>query len=302
MKNVLVTGAGGFIGSWLVNRLADEKIHVFALVRNKKSNISKIKESEYVKIIYCDMDDISNLPNLIENVKVDIFYHFAWEGVGGAKRADYELQLKNVKNTCSLMETAFKMGCKKFLCAGTVSEKIAENILSMNTAAENNIYAICKSTAHGILKVLSRKFDIQLVWMRISNVYGPKNECGNIVNYILDSFKAGITPAMTKGEQPYDLIYIEDLVEALFLMGTRNLSKETYFIGSEETSTLRSLVEKIRDSYPSPVQVNFGAKPDDGLIYQKEWFDVSPLVEDTGYHQKFSIEEGIMKTVKETDN
>lgn len=297
MNNVLITGANGFIGSWLTNFLSEKKINVYAVIRNEKSDKSKIIDSSFVHFLYSDLDNILELEKSLFNVKIDTIYHFAWEGVGGAKRAEYNIQLKNVQGACDCMVLASKIGCEKFLCAGTISEKIAENILTMDTAAENNIYAISKSTANRILKVLSRKFGIELIWMRLANSYGPNNQCGNIVNYILDKFKEGEKPELSDCNQPYDVIYIEDLVEAIFLLGYKNVSKDLYYIGSGTPQTLKEIISRIRDAYPKDVEVLFGAKPDDGLKFKDEWFGIDDLVRDTGYASKYSIEEGIIKTV-----
>lgn len=298
MNNVLVTGSNGFIGSWLVNKLVDRGMTVYAVLKDIESDTSTIVKSDLVNYIYCNLENIGELYKNFDGIKIDTTYHLAWDGVGGAKRSDYHLQLKNVQAACDCMNSVAKLGCKKFLCAGTISEKIAENILNIDTAAENNIYAISKITTHSMLKVLSRKLNIQLVWMQLANAYGPFNTSGNIVNYILDEFKKGNTPGFTKADQPYDLIYIEDMVEAMYLLGECNVSKDTYYIGSEETKPLKEFILRIRDIYPEQVEVKFGVKPDDGLIYDEEWFDICDLVNDTKYKQKFSLEKGILKTIE----
>lgn len=297
MNNVLVTGANGFIGSWLVKKLIKENINVYAVIKSEQSDISSIEKSDQIKIIYCDLDSISELHKKLKGIEIDTVYHLAWDGVGGNKRSDYHIQLNNVKTACDCMNSAAKLGCKRFLCAGTITEKIAEKILSLDTAAENNIYAISKCTTHNMLKVLSRKLGIQLVWMQLGNAYGPYNTCGNIVNYILEEFEKGNTPEFTSGEQPYDLIYVEDLVKAMYLLGKQDVKAEKYYIGSGEPNLLKHFLLEIRDIYPGDVQIDLGKRPDDGLVYEWPWFDVKSLVEDTGFNTEFTLKEGIQKTL-----
>jgi len=299
MKNVLVTGANGFVGSWLVNKLVENKIRVYAVIRNDSSDISNIKKSSLIQFIYCEMKNYLELEKELSGIEIDTVYHFAWEGVGGEKRSDYNIQLQNVKGACDCMTISSKLGCEKFLCAGTISEKIVESINSIETIAENNIYAISKCTTHNILKVLSRKFSMQLIWLRLANAYGPNNKSGNIVNYILDKFKDGEAPELSKGEQPYDLVYVEDLADAMYLLGNKNVKKNEYYLGSGDIQTLRELVIRIRDAYPKKVEVKFGIKPEDGLVFKKEWFEINDLTQDTGYSPCYPLEKGIQKTVKE---
>ena len=84
------------------------------------------------------MSEILTLPQKISG-SVDVFYHLAWAGAGGPARADYSVQLANAKYSCDAAKSAKIIGCKKFLCAGTITEKIAENILNIDVKAENTI-------------------------------------------------------------------------------------------------------------------------------------------------------------------
>ena len=87
MKKAIVTGANGFIGSWLRKELLKNNVEVIAVVRNEQSNTETIPEN--VKIVYSELDTIYDLVNKVFDRDIDVFYHLAWAGTGGKARDDY---------------------------------------------------------------------------------------------------------------------------------------------------------------------------------------------------------------------
>lgn len=296
MKKVVVTGASGFIGGWLVKKLCEKGLEVYAIVREKNSNISRISNYANCNIVYCDMKEITSLTKKID-CNIDVFIHLAWEGSGGAKRSNYELQLLNTKYSCDSAIVAKKLGCKKFLCSGTISEKFVEDIFSANVKSENMIYAIQKHTTRCLLDVLCKNLDLDYVWMRFSNIYGPYNTSGNIVSYMLNELKRGGRPSFSKGEQPYDLMYVEDLTEAIYLLATKKTSKKCYFLGSGNPRFLKDYLIEIKNAYGDGVEIGLGERPDDGLKFSIKWFDTQDLKKDVGFVSQFDFYEAISRTI-----
>lgn len=297
MKSAVVTGANGFVGAWLIDTLVKKGVKVYAVIKDTNEDISRIGNLDDCNIVYCELKDIIDLPNKINDTP-EVFYHLAWAGAGGAGRADYALQLLNAKYTCDAAVSAKKMGCKKFLCAGTITEKIAENILNIDVKAENTIYALEKHNTHCLLDILCKKIDLDYVWMRFSNIYGPYNLSGNIISYMLGELSKGNRPSFSKGEQPYDLMYIEDLVKAIYLLGEKDTKKNCYFLGSGTPRLLKDYLIEIKDIYGNGAQIGLGERPEDGLKYYEEWFDTTDLQNDTGFKPEFDFETAVTKTVK----
>lgn len=296
MKKVIVTGANGFIGSWLINKLVQNNVEVYAIVKDSMEDITRIKSLPNCHIVYCELNEIETLVSKISDTP-DTFFHLAWAGAGGAARSDYALQLLNAKYSCDAAQTAKMMGCEKFLCAGTITEKIAENILNIDVKAENMIYALQKHNTHCMLDILCKKINLNYVWMRFSNIYGPYNTSGNIVSYMLGELIQGRRPSFSKGEQPYDLMYIEDLVTAIYLLGEKETTKTSYFLGSGTPRLLKDYLIEIKDIYGNGAEIGLGERPEDGLQYYYEWFDILDLKNDTGFSPEYKFQEAVKKTV-----
>lgn len=76
MKKVIVTGANGFVGYWLVRELVNNNVQVIAVVRNEQTNVSKLKElGNNIQIVCCELSQIEDLTNLIAEDDYDAFYH-----------------------------------------------------------------------------------------------------------------------------------------------------------------------------------------------------------------------------------
>lgn len=301
MKSAIVTGASGFVGSWLVKELVKHNYQVFAVVRNLHT-ADLLNCLDNVQLVQCDISDLFSLCDKIKQRGFDAFYHIAWIGAGGDARSNYELQIKNVLYCCDAVKVAKELQCKKILFAGTISEQLVPNIFNKNVVAKNEIYAICKKYAHYMSYTLSKTLNIEYVWMQFSNLFGPGSNNGNIVDYTLNNIICGKQASFGPAEQIYDLLYIEDLVNAVYLLGDYSQTKSFYYIGSGNSRPLKSFLYEIGDICESRNLISIGARPDDGTRYHEDWFNTSDLRLDVNFKPKFSFREGINKTFNYLQN
>ena len=297
MRKAVVTGANGFVGIWLIRELLKNDYIVYAIIKDENENISAIKDLENVHIIYCELSNVKQLVELIPEENVDTFFHLAWVGSGGPLRADYNVQLHNALYSCDAAFVAKQLQCEKILCAGTVTENIVDNTLQQENVSQNMMYGIAKKTTHLMLNAYCKTIGLDLVWMQFSNVYGPNNMSGNLLSYALSEISENRVPEFSKGTQPYDFIYVEDLVRAVVLLATKSLSKGTYFIGSGTNNKLYEYLEKLPNIIDG-CQVALGKRPEDGVVYKEEWFDITDLKNDTGFAPKYTFEESVAETYK----
>ena len=264
LKKCIVTGANGFVGYWLIKCLCEHGAEVVAVVRNEEENISMLEEFNNVKVVYCDLGDYDKLPALVGDFSPEVFYHIAWAGAGGAGRANYELQLMNVKGSCDAVKAAKEMGCSKILFAGTITEKIAQNAAALELQSENVIYGISKNTAHNITSVISKKLGIDCVWMQFANLFGPYSINGNIIGYLLGKTKE------SSGE---------------------------YYLGSGNPRPLRDYLLEVGSIMGKPDKIKLGVRPDDGLKYEASWYSTEKLASQTGFKVRVGFQEGINRTI-----
>ena len=296
MKKAIVTGANGFVGQWLVKELIRHDITVYAVIKDENEDISVFGVINELNIVYCDLSNIKNLCDLIPDNDIDVFYHLAWTGAGGPLRADYAVQLDNARYSCDAAYAAKQLGCKKFLAAGTITENVVDNMLKMQNPSQNMMYGICKKTTRLLLNVYCQMIELPFVWMQFSNIFGPGNFSGNLISYTMTELINGKKPSFSKGTQPYDFIYIKDLVNAVYLLGVKELKERSYFLGSGKSRLLREYLSAIPEILGNGYEVGIGERPEDGIEYKTEWFDISALQRDTGFCPAYDFKDAISET------
>ncbi|MDE6696430.1 MAG: NAD(P)-dependent oxidoreductase [Muribaculaceae bacterium] len=297
MSRVVITGANGFVGQWLLKELQKQDVEVFAVVKDKQEDISMLKRYSNVTIIYCDLSELKALPDLINKRGFDAFYHLAWVAAGGPNRAKYDIQIKNVEYCCDAVNVAKVLESNSILFAGTISEKLVnDQIEKKKEVASNEIYAICKKFAHILTIVQGKSVGIRTIWMEFANLYGPLSINGNIVGYtiknLLNETEANFGPA----DQTYDLLYIEDLVKGVSLLGSSETAQGTFYIGSGHPRKLSSYLCEIGEICGKPNLINIGARPDDGTRYDDSWFSIEKLKSIVNYNPQITFKDGIEKT------
>ncbi len=296
---IIVTGANGFLGSMLLKELQSKDILIYAVVKNEKENIDNIRNLSGVRIIYCDLDHIRWLPELINDRDIDMCIHLAWAGSFGDARADYQLQLTNIDYSMKLVDVLASMGVKRFVGAGTLAEKDVLNYHLTDGATPNpvSIYGIAKLTMNFMTKVECTKCNMEHVWCCISNTYGVGNTTNNFVNMASRKMLRGEHAAFTSGEQIYDFVYVTDTVKALCAAAINGKPNTSYYLGSTKPRRLKEYIKIIRDAIDPSIELFLGEIPFHGNFLPIEEYDASKLVTDTGFKPLISFEEGIYDTI-----
>ena len=219
MKKVLLTGANGFIGSYVLNELIQHGYYVYALIRDIKK-VNCINTSASVSYITCDMEQYLDLKNRAELKNIDAILHLAWAGVSNIEDQGYEVQLANVKYSCDLMEVARYLKIPVFLYAGSLMEFEHLKAFSENyyNVSKRNIYHVAKFSARNMLQILANNYDIIFLPITISNVYGVGEISNRLINTAIRKMLSNTPMPFTSAKQLYDFIYISDAATAIRLV------------------------------------------------------------------------------------
>ncbi len=295
MKNVIVTGANGFLGSSLILKLMENGIHAVAIDISFEN--SRLPQSGYITKIEMELDGIAELSQAIPKNEYDAFYHFAWQGVNGAEKADPIVQLHNAQMAVNCAATAKSIGCRKFLCAGTIAEQAVHSLSRLERTNGGMMYGIAKHCAHLMLETYCKNIGLDFVWMQFSNIYGAQNKTGNLISYTLGEILSNREATFGPAEQPYDFIYIEDLLEAVYRLGEMDTRRNCYYIGSGEPRILKDYLLEVGAAAGKKELIKIGVRPDDGIVYRWDMFDISSLKNDIGNYVTGSFRERIKDTV-----
>lgn len=296
MNRVIITGANGFIGSSLVKKLIKKDVEIIAIDISFAD--SNLPQSGLITKIEIDLDNENKLKDVIPANEYDAFYNFAWAGVNGPAKANPIVQLKNVEMAMNCAKVAKSVGCKKLLCAGTISERAVESLHNLEKTSGGMLYGVAKYATHLMLETYCKNIGLDFVWMQFSNIYGPENKTGNLVSYIIGELTKGNEATFGPALQPYDFIFVDDLIEAVYRLGEKDTKQNMYFIGSGEPKVLKDYILEIGHQCGKEELVKIGLRPDDGIRYDWAMFDTTNLIKDIGEYVTIDFTEGIKYTLE----
>ena len=298
-KTSVITGVTGMIGIALIRKLTKEKFRIYAVANPDSKRISNIPKQDNITVVECSLDEISHLPQKIEE-KIEIFFHLAWGSTIGHARNDMSVQAENLCAAVEAVKAAHELGCTTFLGAGSQAEygRKSEKLSSDTPAFPENGYGIAKLCAGQMTRVMCSQLSMRHVWCRILSVYGPYDTPHTMVMSGILKLLDGEKPSYTKGEQEWDYLYCDDAANALYLAATMGIDKSIYCIGSGQTRSLAEYINAIRDAVDPKLEIGLGEIPycDNQVMYLCA--DIDPLKRDTGFEPMVSFEEGIRRTVE----
>ena len=297
MENVIITGADGFVGSYTVNYFLEQGCRVLALDMGEKPN--RLGEHPRLTYAQCDISDAAALEAAAQSGNYDTFIHFAWAGSAGPARVDYNLQMKNALTTVECLKTAKKLGCKRFVCAGSIMEKEVEAAVhdQGSRPGMGYIYGMGKHIAHCLSKSVAADIGIELVWPMITNAYGAGELSPRFVNTTIRKIIQGEPLQFTSGTQSYDFVYVTDVARAFYLIAKNGRPFCEYMIGSSTARPLKEfIIEMVRSLAPDRQPI-FGDIPFTGTNMPLSTFDCTDTERDCGFRAEVSFAEGTRMTM-----
>lgn len=299
IQTAVVTGPTGAIGIALCEKLLRENVTVYAVCRPGSSRIKDLPKAAALHVVECDAKELATLPQKMEGVSVDAFFHFAWAHTIGQGRNDMPAQIENIQSTIDAVRAAKALGCRVFLGAGSQAEYgRVEGLLKSDTPAfPENGYGMAKLCAGQMSRVEAKALDIDHVWVRILSVYGPHDGPMTMISGTIRKLLAGERPALTAGIQRWDYLYAGDAADAFYLAACHGRNGAVYPLGSGQAMPLKDYIIQMRDAIDPALPLGFGEVPYGPLQVMHLQADISALQADTGFAPKTPFAEGIRRTM-----
>jgi nucleoside-diphosphate-sugar epimerase len=296
---VLVTGATGFLGSHLVELLSRRNILTCILIR-PESDTWRIRELLPKTVqIHGDLARLEGVREAIREFAPDAVVHVAWRGAGNRYRNEVS-QFDNLHWSLRLLRLAGEIGAKHWIGIGSQAEygRWNKRIHEKTPNRPTTLYGIAKLCTCLMSRHLCRQLGLRFVWLRLFAAYGPKDDPGWLIPYVILTLLRGQRPALTEGAQCWDYLYISDVVDAIYLSAVTSRASGIFNLGSGKAYSIRGIAERIRDMINPTLPLGFGEVPysSDQIMHLEA--DISRLQRVLRWSPRVSLEEGLARTVE----
>lgn len=295
----LVTGASGFIGSHLVERLRHENADVAVILRpdSKPWRIEPLLPE--LAIIRGNWSEPEAIARGVREFAPEVVYHMAWQGVENAHRNDLSQVDQNLSLTSRLIQISAEAGCKAWVGLGSQAEYGPANrqVDESSPLRPTTLYGVVKLCCGLLAEGLCRHMGLRFAWVRVFSTYGPRDNPSWLIPYLIRELTAGRKPALTKCEQKWDYLYVADAAEAIFRVGREPQAAGFFNLGSGTAVALREWVEQLRDMIDPQLPLGIGEvayRPDQVMHLQA---DIARLSAATGWTPTTSARLGLAKTL-----
>lgn len=308
LKNTLVTGGLGFIGSNLIEHLipiSKQVIVIDDFSSGSKDNIKYLLPNDKIIIKKISVLDYSKLSKIFNQYNIENVFHLAAITSVKESLADPIYTNKvNVEGTLNILQLSNEHSIEKFIFSSSASV-YGDNqnipLIETNIPTPISPYAITKLAGEFYSKIYHEIHDLKTVILRYFNVHGPNQNPNNPYSGVISKFiHAAINnkPLIIYGDgnQIRDFVYVSDVSKANIMSAlSNNCNGKTINIGCGERITINTLANIIIELTSSKSEIHY-KETRHGDIYSS-LADVSNAKETLNFSTKVNLEEGLKNTI-----
>ena len=307
-KNIFITGATGFLGSWLTKYLLEENSNITALVRDwvPKSKLISDDSINKINIIRGNIEDYLLIERIINEYEIDTVFHVAAQTIVGIANSNPLSTFEsNIKGTWNILEACRKAtNVKKVVVASSDKAYGDQEILPYSESTPlvgRHPYDVSKSCADLICRSYYETYELPVCVTRCGNFYGGGDlNFNRIIPGTIRSILNNDPPVIrSDGSFIRDYFYIEDAVLAYLLlaekMDDKSIHGEAFNFSNEIQITVLDLVNKIIDLMDSNLKPVILNKATNEIRHQ--YLSAKKAKDLLGWKSEYDLNIGLQKTI-----
>jgi len=308
-KKVLVTGAGGFIASHLVERLVSEGAQVRAFVRyNSRNDVGMLKQISsdvfsQLEIMHGDLRDVEAVRNAVKGVDT-VFHLGALIAIPYSYVNPREVFDVNVMGTMNVMMAARDFGVRRVVHTSTSEVYGTAQYVPIDEAHPlqgQSPYSASKIGADKIAESFYRSFEVPVVTLRPFNTYGPRQSARAVIPTIITQALTSDEVKLGSLDPSRDFTFVVDTANGFLRVAeAENVSGEEINLGNDNTIRIGDLVEKICSIIGKNPKIVLDAqriRPGKSEV-MKLWASNEKAKRMIGWEPRISLDEGLRATIE----
>ena len=307
MKNVLITGADGFIGSHLTEMLVASGYNVKALSQYNSFNnwgwLEYINCKNDIEVLSGDIRDLNYCKSISKNMDI-IFHLAALIAIPFSYVSPGSYVETNIKGTLNICQAANENGVSRLIHTSTSEVYGTAQYVPIDEKhplQPQSPYSATKIAADAMAMSFYSSFNFPITIARPFNTYGPRQSARAIIPTIISQIASGNKQIKLGDVSPTrDFNYVDDICHAFILLAESNKTiGETVNIGSNSEISIGDTLKLIKELMSSDVTfVNDQQRnrPKKSEVYRL-WCDNKKISKLVGYKPKINIQEGLKKTI-----
>jgi UDP-glucuronate 4-epimerase len=308
-ERVLVTGAAGFVGSMLVDRLLLEGRDVvgfdsfdpFYSEEQKKQNLASATASSHFQLVRGDVRDAKAVSSLFRECRFDAVVHLAaLAGVRPSLERPALYADVNVNGTSVVLEAAAEFGKPRVVAASSSSVygEREDGPFRETDRVERPIspYAATKRAGELIAHTFHHACDLSITCARIFTAYGPRQRPDLAIRKFSERMlDRKSIPVFGDGQSLRDFTYIDDLVEGLVRALDRDLGFAILNLGGGKKASVLEMIDLLQKTLGVPAQIEW--LPAQVGDVRRTWADITAAREALAFEPRVDLAEGIERFV-----
>ncbi len=298
---VLVSGAGGFIGSHLTRELVRLKAQVNILVRPDSSLWRLADVAEKLRIFRVDITDAQGIKQAAGQIKPHIVFHLAAK-VDVSRSADLlpRMMAVNFQGTVNLLTALQGIPYLSFINTGSSEEYGTNQAPFLETQREQPVspYSLSKVAATHYCQMLHKTEGRPVLTLRPFLTYGPYQSGSMLIPTLIEHCLRGGTLPMTRGEQTREFNYVADIVQGYLKAAVSEAAiGEVINLGNGIEYQIRQLAKMVVQASGSKLEPQFGALPYRAGEVMHFFCSNQKARDLLGWKPQVSLEEGLASTI-----